>query len=213
MKIDIITLFPDMFVGPFSESIIARAIKEKHLSINYHQLRDYSIDKHHNVDDVPYGGGGGMLMTCQPIFDCIETIKKTNQGPVIFLTPKGDTFSQEKAEELCKIDEMIILCGRYEGVDQRIIDKLVDMQISIGEYVLTGGELAAMILVDSITRLIDGVITDNSSQFDSYSKEFDRKREYPNYTRPQEFKNMKVPDVLVNGNHKEIEKWRKENLK
>jgi len=213
MKIDIITLFPDMFVGPFSESIIARAIKDKHLTINYHQLRDYSTDKHHNVDDIPYGGGGGMLMTCQPIFDCIEKIKETNKGPIIFLTPKGETFSQEKAEKLCKIDEIILLCGRYEGIDQRVIDELVDMQISIGEYVLTGGELAAMVIIDAVTRLIEGVITDNSSQFDSYSKEFDRKREYPNYTRPQEFKNMKVPDVLVNGNHKEIEKWRKTKLK
>ena len=213
MLFDIITLFPEMFNSPLSESILKRAQDEKKITINFHNLRDYSKDKHKNVDDVPFGGGGGILLTCQPLFDCIEKIKKKNKGPVIFLTPQGETFTQEKAEELSKFDEVILLCGRYEGIDQRVRDSLIDLEISIGNYVLTGGEIPAMVLIDSISRLIPGVITDSSTENDSFSKNFNRKKEYPNYTRPAEFRDMKVPDVLISGNHKEIEKWRKDHLR
>jgi len=213
MKFDIITLFPEMFSSPLSESILKRAIEEEKITINLHQLRDYSKDKHRNVDDVPFGGGGGMLLSCQPLFDCITEIKKTNNGPVLFLSPQGEIYNQKLANNFSELDEIIIISGRYEGIDQRVRDEMIDLEVSIGEYVLTGGEIPAMVLIDSISRLIPGVITDNSHLNDSFSKNLKGKKEYPNYTRPQEFRGLKVPDVLISGNHKEIEKWRKDHLK
>lgn len=218
IRFDILTIFPQIFNSYFKESIIARAQNKKIIKIITHDIRKFSKNKHKKVDDLPFGGGAGMLMTPQPLYDAITHVKKLNKGPVIYLTPKGITFSQSKAEKLAKTlgktPGMILICGRYEGIDQRIIDLLVDKEISIGKYVLTGGELPAMVLIDIITRLIPGVLGKNEShQIDSFSKSLNRKKEYPHYTRPETFKGIKVPTILTSGNHKEIEKWRKKNLK
>lgn len=215
MRFDIITIFPNIFDSYLNESIIKRAQKEKAIEIHIHDLRKYSKDKHKKVDDIPFGGGAGMVMTTQPLHDAITAIKKVNKGPVIYLTPQGKTFTQSKAENFSKKNsQMILLCGRYEGIDQRIRDTLVDQEISIGSYVLTGGELPTMIMIDAISRLIPGVLGKEESHLeDSFSKAFDRKKEYPHYTRPADFKGMKVPEVLLSGNHKKIETWRKKNLK
>lgn len=213
MRFDICTLFPDAFSSYFKESIIARAIKNNVVEVKIHNIRDFSKDKHKKVDDLPYGGGPGMLMTPQPVYDCIKHIQKTNKGPVIFFTAQGQTFSQHKAEKFSKLKECILICGRYEGFDQRVIELLADYQISVGNYVLTGGELPAMILVDAVSRLLPGTLgTDESSSEESFSKSIDRKKEYPQYTRPANFKGLSVPDVLLSGHHKEIEKWRKKHL-
>ena len=215
MRFDIITIFPQIFDSYFSESILKLAQEKNIIEIHTHNLRDFTKDKHNRVDDIPYGGGAGMLMTPQPLHDCINHVKTLNQGPVVYLTPQGQTFSQSKAERFAnKQQDLIILCGRYEGIDQRIRDSLIDSELSIGNYVLTGGELAAMILVDSISRLLPGVLgKDESHEQDSFSKALNRKKEYPHYTRPPEFKGMKVPEVLLSGHHKKIEEWRKKNLK
>lgn len=215
MHFDILTIFPNIFNSYFKESIIKRAKDKKLISIKTHDIRKYSKDKHKRVDDMPFGGGAGMLMTPQPLYDAITQLKKKNKGPVVFLSPQGKLWSQSKAESFStKYKEMIILCGRYEGIDQRIRDTLIDQEISIGNYVLTGGEIAAMVLVDSISRLIPGVIGAEESHLeDSFSKSLNRKKEYPHYTRPAKFKGMKVPEVLLSGHHKKIENWRKKNLK
>lgn len=215
MRFDVLTIFPAMFNSYLKESIIARAKKQKLVTIAIHDIRKYSKDKHKKVDDIPYGGGAGMVMTPQPIYDAIMEIKKLNSGPIIFLSPQGKKLTQSKAENFVKkYDKAIILCGRYEGIDQRIIDMLIDMEISIGDFVLTGGELPAMVLMDCLSRLIPNVLGKEDSHLnDSFSKNFDRKKEYPHYTRPSEFKGHKVPEVLMGGNHKEIKKWRKKNLK
>lgn len=214
MKFDILTIFPQIFSSYFNESILKIAQEKKLIEINSHDIRKFTKNKHKKVDDVPFGGGAGMLMTPQPLYDSISEIKKTNSGPVVFFTPQGKKLTQNKVEKFSKETELILLCGRYEGIDQRIRDSLVDEEISIGDYVLTGGELPAMILVDSITRLIPGVLgKDQSHLNDSFSKNFQRKKEYPQYTRPANFKNMQVPDILTSGNHKLIEEWRKSNLK
>ncbi len=215
MRFDILTIFPEIFNSYLKESILARAEKSKLIEIHIHDIRDYSKDKHKKVDDNPYGGGAGMVMTPQPIFDAIMAVRELNKGPVMFATPQGKTLTQSRAEGYSKkYDEVIILCGRYEGVDQRIRDLLVDEEFSIGNYVLTGGELPAMVLVDCLSRLIPGVLGKEDSHLnDSFSKSFDRKKEYPHYTRPPEFNGLKVPDVLLSGNHKDIENWRKKNLK
>jgi len=185
------------------------------LTVDFLNIRDFTENKHGKVDDTPYGGGAGMLMTCQPLFDCIKTAKEQNKGPVVFFTPQGDTFTQKTAESFSEQhDEMILLCGRYEGIDQRVRDTLVDIEISIGDYVLTGGELPAMVLMDAVTRLLPGVLGDSDShKQDSFSESFDGKKEYPHYTKPAEFEGLKVPEVLLSGNHAEIEKWRREHLK
>ena len=213
MHFDILTIFPDIFNSYFQESIIKRAQEEKIISIKTHDIRKYSKDKHKRVDDVPFGGGAGMLMTAQPLYDAITNLKKNNKGPVIFLTPQGKVWTQSKAEQFSKkYDEVIILCGRYEGIDQRIRDSLVDIEISIGKYVLTGGEIGAMALVDSISRLIPNVIGKEESHLeDSFSKKLNRKKEYPQYTRPAEFNGMKVPDILLSGHHKKIQDWKEKN--
>jgi len=215
MRFDILTLFPEIFNSYFSESIIKRAQEKNLIEIKIHNIRDYSKNKHKNVDDIPFGGGAGMVLTPQPLYDCIEEIKKNNNGLLIYLTPQGSKFSQYKAEQFAKKQSnLIILCGRYEGIDQRIIDHFVDLEISIGDYVLTGGELGAMVLIDSISRLIPGVLGKEESHLeDSFSKQLNRKKEYPHYTRPADFKGMKVPEILLSGDHKKIENWKKSKLK
>jgi len=214
MRIDILTLFPNLVLPYFEDSILKRAKDEGAIEIHVHNIRDYSDNKHKKVDDTPYGGGAGMLMTCQPLFDAIENIKKENDGPVIYFTPQGETFKQERAEALAETKGFILLCGRYEGVDYRVREALVDQELSIGDYVLTGGELASLVVVDAVTRLLPGVLgDDDSAHMDSFSPGLDRKKEHPHYTKPAEFRGMKVPDVLMSGNHGEIEKWRRENCK
>lgn len=205
MKIDILTLFPEMFEGIFSQSIIKRAILDKKVEIKLHNFRDYSKDPHHKVDDTPYGGGSGMVLTCQPIFDCVEALKE-DDSLVILMTPDGIPYKQQMAYDLSKKKHIIIICGHYEGFDERI-RSLCDLEISIGDYVLTGGELASMVLTDSIVRLIPGVIETSSHQNDSFNNNL---LDYPTYTKPRNFRGMEVPSVLVNGDHKKIEEYRKE---
>ncbi len=215
MRFDILTIFPDIFSSYLGESIIKRAQAEKLIEIHVHDIRKYSKDKHKKVDDVPFGGGAGMVMTPQPLFDAITEVKKKNKGPVIFFTPQGKTLTQPKAERMSKKHkELILVCGRYEGIDQRIRDLLVDEEMSIGNFVLTGGELPAMVLVDAVSRLIPGVLGKEESHLeDSFSASLDRKKEYPHYTRPSKFKGLDVPEVLLSGHHKNINNWRKKNLK
>ena len=203
MKIDVLTLFPEMFTGVISSSIIKRAIDDNKIEITLHNFRDYSKDIHHKVDDTPYGGGCGMILTCQPIFDCVNDLKD-DECTVILLTPDGTPYKQEIANNLVKLKHLIIICGHYEGFDDRI-RSICDMEISIGDYVLTGGEIPAMVLIDSVTRLIDGVINKESYQNDSF---YNGLLDYPQYTKPREYNGLKVPDVLLSGNHKEIEKYR-----
>ncbi len=214
MRFDILTIFPEIFESYFNESMVKIAKEKKIIEIHIHNIRDYSKDKHKKVDDVPFGGGAGMVMTPQPLFDCIKAVKKLNSGKVIYMSPKGKMLTQVKVEKFSnKREDLIILCGRYEGIDERIKTLLIDEEISIGKYVLTGGEIPAMIMVDSIMRLLPGGLgKDESHQEDSFSKSLDRKKEYPHYTRPSSFEGLNVPDVLLSGNHKEIEKWRKNNL-
>lgn len=202
-RIDILTLFPNMFDGFLNESIIKRARNQGLVDINVINFRNYSKDSHNKVDDTPYGGGCGMVLTPQPIFDAVESLKKENTY-VILLTPDGKTYNQPLAYKLAKFEHIILICGHYEGFDERI-RTLADMEISIGDYVLTGGEIPSMVIVDSITRLIDGVIEKDSHQLDSFNNNL---LDYPTYTKPRDFRGMKVPDVLLNGNHKEIEKYR-----
>ena len=205
MKIDILSLFPNMFEGFLTESIIKRTIDKGLVSIKIHNFREYSLDPHGSVDDTPYGGGAGMVLTCQPIFDCIEKIR-TKDSVVIMLTPEGEKYNQTLAKEFSNCKHLILLCGHYEGFDERI-KSLCDRFISIGDYVLTGGELPSMILVDSIVRLIDGAINEDSIGVESFE---DKLLDYPTYTKPREYKGMKVPDVLLSGDHEKINKWREE---
>ncbi len=205
MKIDILTIFPGMFDGFLSNSIIKRAIERNLVEINIINFRDYSQDPHHKVDDTPYGGGNGMVLMVQPIYDAVMALRKEDTK-VILLTPDGEKYNQRKAYELKKYNHLIIICGHYEGFDDRI-RSVVDYEVSIGDYVLTGGEIPAMILTDSITRLVDGVIEEGSHINDSFNPDTNL-LDYPTYTKPREFMGMKVPDVLLNGNHKEIEEFR-----
>ncbi len=207
MKIDILTLFPEMFEAILNFSIIGRAQEKELLKTNLINIRDFSKNKHKKVDDYPYGGGAGMVLMNQPIFDALENLTTNNEkSRIIYLTPKGKTFNQNLAKELSEENHLIFLCGHYEGIDQRIIDYWVTDEISIGDYVLTGGEIPAMVLIDSIVRLIPGVLnTKESYEEDSF---YNGLLEYPHYTRPYNYKNMKVPDVLLSGNHKLIENWR-----
>ena len=204
-----------MFKGFLNESILKKAQGKGVIEINIHDIRKYSKDKHRKVDDTPYGGGAGMVFTPQPLFDCIEDIKKkAPKAPVIYLTPKGQKLTQTKVERLNKkFTQLILICGHYEGIDQRVIDALVDMEISIGDYVLSGGELAAMVVVDAISRLVPGAIGKEAShEEETFSKKLGRKKEYPHYTKPAVFRGMKVPEVLLTGHHAEIEKWRRRHL-
>ena len=205
MKFDILTLFPEMF-EPIKQSIIGRATKENIIEINLVNIRDFSKDKHKKVDDTPYGGGAGMLMRADVVYDCYSSVK-SEESKVIYLSPKGNRLNQAKVEELAKEEHIIVLCGHYEGIDQRVIDKIVDEEISIGDYVLTGGELPAMVLVESVSRYVDGVLAQDSRLEESFSNGL---LEYPQYTRPEVFDGMEVPEVLKSGHHQNIDKWRRE---
>ena len=203
LKIDVLTLFPDMFSGVFDESIMKRAILNKKVEISIHNFRDYSLDLHHKVDDTPYGGGNGMVLTCQPIFDCVRKLKRDNTK-VILLTPDGVVYKQSIAYHLAKEEHLIFICGHYEGFDERI-RSICDLEISIGDYVLTGGELAGMVLIDSIVRLLPGVIQEGSHVNDSFNSNL---LDYPTYTKPRVYEGMEVPEVLLSGDHKKIAAYR-----
>ena len=205
MRIKVLSLFPKMFDGILNESIIKREIKKKKVNIDVIDLRSYSKDKHNKVDDTIYGGGAGMLIKCEPVFDAIDDLK-TKNTKVIMLSPDGVKYNQEKAYELSKEKNIILLCGHYEGFDERI-NTVVDEKISIGDYVLTGGEIPAMAIIDSVTRLLPGVINEESHLNDSFNNDL---LDYPQYTKPQEYRGMKVPDVLLSGDHKKIDEWRRE---
>ena len=204
MKIDVLTLFPDMFTGFITESIIKRAIENKHVEINFINFRDYTNDPHVKVDDTPYGGGAGMVLACQPIFDCVNAIK-TPESKVILLTPSGIPYKQKMAYDLSKEKHLIIICGHYEGFDDRI-ESLADYLISIGDYVLTGGEVPAMVLADSIIRLIPGVINEQSHLNDSFNDNY--LLDYPTYTKPAIYNGLEVPEVLLSGDHQKVDEWR-----
>ena len=206
MKFDILTLFPNMFEGAFSESIIKRAVEANKVEINIIDFRKYTKDIHNKVDDTPYGGGAGMVLAPQPIFDAVEDIR-TEKSKVILLTPSGTPYKQKMAYDLSKEEHIIIICGHYEGFDERI-RTLADMEISIGDYVLTGGEIPAMAIVDSITRLIPGVINERSHLDDSFNNDY--LLDYPTYTKPQNYRGMEVPEVLISGNHQKIDEWRRQ---
>ena len=205
MKFDVLTLFPEMFKS-LDESIIGRAVEKGLIEINLINIRDFSKNKHKKVDDTPYGGGAGMVMRADVVYDAFKSVKTPN-SKLIYLTPQGKPLNQAKVEELAKNEHLILLCGHYEGIDQRVIDKIVDEEISIGDYVLTGGEIPAMVLIDSVSRYIEGVIKSDSKEEESFSQGL---LEYPQYTRPEEFEGQKVPEVLLSGHHQKIEKWRKE---
>ncbi len=210
MKINIMTLFPEMCETVLSESIIGRAREKGLVEINCINIRDYTEDKHRRVDDAPYGGGMGMLMQTVPIANCYNAIckKSDNKNHLIYMSPCGKVLTQERVKELANLEEITILCGHYEGVDQRVIDALVDEQISIGDYVLTGGELPALVLADSISRMLEGVLpNDEAKELESH---YNGLLEYPQYTRPYEWNGMKVPDILISGHHENIDKWRRE---
>lgn len=207
MKIDILTLFPEMFTGVFSASILKKAQEKETVAFNVINFREYSTNKHKTVDDYPYGGGHGMVLKPEPIFDAVEAIPNFSKARIIMLTPQGETFNQQKAQELKNEEHLIFICGHYEGFDERIREHLVTDEISIGDYILTGGELATMVVVDSIVRLLPGVLgNEESSVTDSFSNNL---LEYPQYTRPEEYRGWRVPDVLLSGHHKNIEEWRK----
>ena len=210
MRIDIITLFPEMFDTVMSESVIGRAQKSGAIEIVCHQLRDYAFDKHRRVDDTPYGGGMGMLMKAEPIALCFEDIcRQTNTKPYfVYMSPQGKTLSQNRLRELAQIENICILCGHYEGVDQRVIDTFIDEEISIGDYVLTGGELPAMVFADALSRMVPGVLSNN----ECFTEEshFNGLLEYPQYTKPSSWRGLDVPEILLSGHHANIEKWRRE---
>lgn len=206
MKFDVITLFPELINVYTQNGIIGRAVENGLFEIGIHNLRDYSEDKHKKVDDYPYGGGPGMLLKPEPMFKAIDAIKKHNSY-IIYLSPKGNVFNQKKAKELSNKEHIVLIVGHYEGIDQRIIDKYVDEEISMGDYVLTSGELPALILVDAVGRLLPGVLgSDESSVEESHSNNL---LEYPQYTRPESYMNMDVPEILLSGHHKKIEEWRR----
>ena len=206
------TLFPDMVRGVLSESIIGRAQNGGLIEVACHNIRDFSVDKHRKTDDTPYGGGVGMVMTCQPIYDCYENIVKDipehNKKRVIYMSPKGQIFSHDKAKELSEYDNLIFLCGHYEGVDQRVLDLIVDEEISIGDYVVTGGEIPACIVIDAVSRLLDGVLA--SSECYEGESVASGILEYPQYTKPRVFRDREVPEILLSGDHAKIDRWRLE---
>ena len=205
MKFDVLTLFPDMF-SSLGESIIGRARENKLIEINLINIRDFSKDKHKKVDDTPYGGGAGMVIRPDVVYDAYNSIKNKD-AKVIYMSPKGKVLNQEKVKQLSNQKHLIIICGHYEGIDQRVLDEIVDEEISIGDYVLTGGELPAMVLIDSVSRYVKGVLNDESTSEESFSNNL---LEYPQYTRPEEFRGKKVPEVLISGHHENIKKWREE---
>lgn len=211
MRFYIMTLFPDMVTGGLNTSIIGRAVKNGLLSVEAVNIRDYAFNKHNSVDDYPYGGGAGMLMQAEPVYQAYEAVKeklKTGKRPrLVYLSPQGKTFNQTMAEELAKEEELVLLCGHYEGIDERVLEEIVTDYVSVGDYVLTGGELPAMIMVDAIARLVPGVLhNDVSAEFESFQ---DNLLEYPQYSRPEIWHDKKVPEVLLSGHHANVEKWRR----
>ncbi len=206
MQFDVLTLFPEMF-SSLNESIIGRAKKNKQININLVNIRDFSENKHNKVDDTPYGGGAGMVMMPDVVYRAYQSLNNKDNAKVIYMSPQGKTLNQKKVVELSKEEHLIILCGHYEGIDQRILDKIVDEEISIGDYILTGGELPAMVLIDSVSRYVKGVLSEDSIKEESFSNGL---LEYPQYTRPEVFEGMKVPEILLSGNHQRIDEWRKE---
>ena len=209
MKIDVLTLFPEMF-SPLKESIIGKAIEKKLINLELVNMRDFSKDKHKKVDDTPYGGGAGMVIRPDVVYDAYNSLNIKENSKLIYLSPQGKTLTQKKVISLSKEEHLILLCGHYEGIDQRVIDVLNPEEISIGDYVLTGGELPAMVLIDSVARYIKGVLSEESINEESFSNKL---LEYPQYTRPEIFLNKKVPDVLISGHHENIKKWRQEQAK
>ena len=205
MQFDVLTLFPEMF-SSLNESIIGRAKTNKQININLVNIRDFSENKHNKVDDTPYGGGAGMVMMPDVVYRAYQSLNNKDTK-VIYMSPQGKTLDQKKVVELSKEEHLIILCGHYEGIDQRVLDKIVDEEISIGDYVLTGGELPAMVLIDSVSRYVEGVLSEDSIKEESFSNGL---LEYPQYTRPEVFEGMKVPEILLSGNHQRIDEWRKE---
>ena len=204
MKIDVLTLFPEMFT-PLKTSIIGRAVDSGKLEIAITDIRDYTLDKHRKCDDTPFGGGAGMVMMAQPIASAIEAVDPDHKAKRIYLSPKGRTFNQSIVTEYAKCERLLLLCGHYEGIDQRVLDLYIDEELSIGDFVLTGGEIPAMAVVDAVARYVDGVIKGESLEQESFASGM---LEYPHYTRPQEFKGLKVPEVLLSGNHAKINEWR-----
>lgn len=205
MKFDVLTLFPEMF-SPLKQSILGKAEEKGLININLINIRDFSKDKHKKVDDTPYGGGAGMVIRPDVVYDAYASVKD-DESKIIYLSPQGKTLNQQKVEELSKQEHLILICGHYEGIDQRVLDELKVEEISIGDYILTGGELPAMVLIDSVSRYIEGVLTKESIEEESFSNNL---LEYPQYTRPEEFMGRKVPEVLLSGHHKNIRKWRYE---
>ena len=205
MKFDVLTLFPEMF-DCLNQSVIGRAVEKELIDINLVNIRDFSNNKHKKVDDTPYGGGSGMVMMPDVVYRAFQSVK-SEKAKVIYMSPQGKTLDQKKVEDLAKQEHLVILCGHYEGIDQRVLDKIVDEEVSIGDYVLTGGEIPAMVLIDSVSRYVKGVLNEESIKEESFSNGL---LEYPQYTRPENFEGEKVPEILLSGNHQNIDKWRKE---
>lgn len=210
IRFDVLTLFPDMFSAVLGDSIIGRAQEKGLLELNLVNIRDFSKNKHRKTDDYPFSGGGGMLMTPQPVYDAYMSVAKDrkNKPHTVYLSPQGKTFNQKRAKELSQMEEIVLLCGHYEGIDQRVIDMIVDEEISMGDFVLTGGEIPAMAVIDAVSRMIPGVLANEKSYGDE--SHFDGLLEYPQYTQPREFMGRKVPEILFSGHHKNIEKWKRE---
>jgi tRNA (guanine37-N1)-methyltransferase len=212
MRFDVLTLFPDMFPGYMSQSLLNKAIDKGLVSVNIHDIRDWSTDKHQKIDDRPYGGGPGMILMVEPVVNCVRAVQAEAEpaGKLIMLTPQGRTLDQQLVEQLAVEPRIVLLCGRYEGFDQRVTDILSPTQISIGDYILNGGEVAAMVMIDTLVRMVPGVLGDEQSSWDDSFSRGNRMLEYPQYTRPREFEGWDVPEVLLSGNHQEIERWRRE---
>lgn len=207
LTFDILSIFPEMFVSPFESSLLKKARQNGHIDIRIHDIRSYAEDKHHMTDDAPYGGGGGMVMKVEPIDRALAALNLDETAPVVLMTPQGETFNQRIAEELAVFDRLVLICGHYEGVDERVRLHLITRELSIGDFVLTGGELSAMMIVDAVSRLLPGVLGNADSALqDSFSTGL---LEYPHYTRPSDYRGWEVPEVLLSGNHKEIDLWRR----
>lgn len=206
MQFDVLTLFPEMF-EPMKQSILGRAVESRKIQINLINIRDFSKDKHKKVDDTPYGGGAGMVIRPDVVYDAYHSIKERENTKLIYLTPQGKTLDQQKVEQLSKEEQIILLCGHYEGIDERVIEELKPEEISIGDYVLTGGELPAMVVIDAVSRYVKGVLTEESIKEESFNQHL---LEYPQYTRPEKFLNREVPEILKSGHHENIHKWRQE---
>lgn len=208
MRFDILTIFPEFFDSPLKVSLLGKAIQEKKVQVLLHNIRDFTTDKHHRVDDIPYGGGPGMVLKPEPIACCVESIERQPTSRVILLSPRGESWTQAKAKGLAPFDQLILICGRYEGVDERVRELVIDEAISVGDYILSGGEAAGLVILDTLVRLLPGVVGNEASLVEeSFSQGC---LEYPQYTRPAEFRGLKVPAVLQSGHHAEIEKWRSE---